>query len=125
MFNYLYYKLYQAALKSSLKDIPNITASAWLGGLIGTNILVIYIFLVKIDLLPYFFGDPKQGGWLFALIIILVMLYYRSNKRDIILEKYSQENDNARKRGNVITSLYVIFSFILIFAIAFFKPGKL
>jgi hypothetical protein len=29
MFNYLYYKLYRASLKSSLKDVPHILALKW------------------------------------------------------------------------------------------------
>src|SRR5947209_5304946 len=91
--DYLYYKLYQAALKSSLKDIPHITASSWLGGLIGANILVIYLFLVKISILPYLFTNSNQGGWLFALMIAIALLYFNENKRSEIIEKYSQENE--------------------------------
>jgi hypothetical protein len=44
MFNYLYYKLYQASLRSSLRDIPEFMASVSFGGLISANILVISAF---------------------------------------------------------------------------------
>jgi hypothetical protein len=37
MLNYLYYKLYQASLKSSLKDIPEFMTSISFGGLISVN----------------------------------------------------------------------------------------
>jgi hypothetical protein len=125
MFDYLYYKLYQAALKSSVKDIPHIAAAAWFGALIGANILVIYLFLVKINTLPYLFRNSKQGGWFFALFIVFAMLYYRKDKREFILEKYSQESERKRVRGNIIVSVYVALSFLLLFAVAFFRPGKL
>jgi multisubunit Na+/H+ antiporter MnhB subunit len=125
MFSYLYYKLYQAALKSSVKDIPNIAAGAWFGGLIAANLLVLYLFLVKINILPYLFRNSKQGGWFFALFIVLAMLYYGKDKRESILEKYSQESNKERKNGNAIVAVYVSLSFLLIFAVAFFRQGKL
>src|ERR1700692_546360 len=125
MLNYLYYKLYRAALKSSVKDIPNIAAGAWFGGLISANLLVIYLFLVKINILPYLFGNSMQGGWFFALFIVLAILYYKKDKRESILEKYSQESNDERRKGNTIVAVYVALSFLLIFAVAFFKPGTL
>jgi uncharacterized membrane protein YkvI len=125
MFDYLYYKLYQASLKSSLKEVPHILAPVYFGGLISVNILVIYLFLVKIDALPFLFTDKRQGGVLTALIIVLTMLYYRKAKRTTLIDKYSQEDERERKRGNAIVAIYVAVSFLLIFAVAFFRPGKL
>jgi hypothetical protein len=125
MFNYLYYKLYQASLKSSLKDVPHILASVYFGGLLSINILVIYIFLVKINFVPFFLTDKKQGGMFTALMIILTMLYYGKTKRTTLIDKYSSENNTERKSGNAIVTIYVVVSFILIFAVAFFRPGKL
>ena len=125
MFKYLYYKLYQAALKSSLKDIPQIAAAAWFGALIGANIFVINGFLAKTIALPFLFSNPKLAGLFAALLIALVMIYFRAEKRTIIIEGYSQENEKTRKRGNAITAVYVGMSFLLIFVVAFFKSGKL
>jgi hypothetical protein len=125
MLNYLYYKLYRAALKSSVKDIPGIAAGAWFGGLIAVNILVISEFLSKTISLPFIFTNPKQGGWFTGILIVLAMLYYKKDKREFILEKYSRESNEERKRGNAIVAVYVALSFLLIFAVAFFKPGKL
>jgi hypothetical protein len=125
MFNYLYYKLYRASLKSSLKDVPHILAPIYFGGLISINILVIYLFLVKIDVLPFLFTNKKQGGIFTALMIVLAMLYYRKAKRTTLIDKYFQESNKERKRGNAMVAVYVVVSFILIFAVAFFRPGKL
>jgi hypothetical protein len=125
MFNYLYYKLFQAALKSSLKSIPNIAASAWFGGLIGINIMVINAFLAKIHIGHFLFTNPKLGGLLVAILIALPIMYYSKNKRESIIEKYSQESEKERKKGNAIVAAYVALSFLLIFAVPFFRPGKL
>jgi NADH:ubiquinone oxidoreductase subunit 5 (subunit L)/multisubunit Na+/H+ antiporter MnhA subunit len=125
MLNYLYYKLYRAALKSSVKDIPVIAAAAWFSALIAANVLVVSGFLSKIISLPFVFANPKQGGWFTGILIVLVMLYYKKDKRESILEKYSQESNEERKKGNAIVAVYVALSFLLIFAVAFFRPGKL
>lgn len=124
MFNYLYYKLYQAALMSSLKSIPNIAAAAWFGGLIGINIIIINAFLAKINIGHFLFKNAKLGGLIIALLIAIILLYYRKEKRELIIENYSQESDKERKNGNAIVAIYVGVSFLLIFAVAFFRPGK-
>jgi hypothetical protein len=125
MLNYLYYKLYQAALKSSVKDIPNITAGAWFGALIVANALVISGFLSKTISLPFLFTNPKQAAWLTGILIAAAILYFRKDKRELIFEKYSQESSKVRRKGNAIVAVYVALSFLLIFAVGFFRPGKL
>lgn len=125
MVNYLYYKLYQASLKSSLKDIPHVAAGAWLGGLLGVNFFVINALLSKTIKLPFLFSSPKQGSLFVALLIALVVLYFRKDKRTTILERYSSESNEQRKKGNAFVAIYIAFSFLLIFAVAFYKPGKL
>ena len=108
-----------------MKDIPNIAAGAWFGALIAANTLVISGFLSKTISLPFLFANPKQGAWFTGILIGLVILYYRKDKRESILEKYSQESNNDRRKGNAIVAVYVALSFLLIFAVAFFRPGKL
>ncbi len=125
MLDYLYYKLYQATLKGSLKDIPQIMAAVYFAGLVAINILVVYLFLVKIDILPYVFTNTRQGGWIIALLIVLSLVYFNKNKRESILKKYFEENQKERIRGNIIISIYVTISFLSIFAVGLFHPGKL
>lgn len=125
MFNYLYYKLYKASLKSSLRDIPAFMTAVSFGGLISANVLVISAFLAKLDILPFLFSSKEQASGFAFAIIVVTMLYYRKERYRPIIKKYSQENDKERIRGNVIVAIYVALSFLLIFAVAFFKPGKL
>lgn len=59
------------------------------------------------------------------MVIVLKVLYYRKECYQPILKKYSQEGENERVRGNIIVAVYVAISFLSIFAVAFFRPGKL
>ena len=125
MFDYLYYKLYQASLKSSLSDIPQYTAPIYFGGLISANLLVLNAFLAKFDLMPFLFSSGVGGISFVALLIVLTILYFRKDRSNRIVEKYSGENKSQKIKGNAIVAIYVAVSFLLIFAIAFFRPGKL
>lgn len=125
MLNYLYYKLFQATLKGSLRELSHIIAPIYTGGLIGINFLVIYIFLVKLNVLPYVFTDSKQGSWVLAFFVFLAIIYFRKNKREAILRKYKEEGDQVRIRGNFVVGAYVLISFLLIFAAGLFRIGKL
>ena len=106
-------------------DIAEFMAPVYLGGLIFANILVVNGFLTKMDILPFLFSNRYQAMLCSVLLIILAMLYYRKKQREAILEKYAQESNKARIRGNIIVAVYVGISFLSIFAVAFFKPGKL
>ena len=91
MFDYLYYKLYQASLKSSLRGIPAFMTAVSFGGLLSANVLVITAFLAKLDILPFFFSGKEQAGVFAIILIILSMFYYRKERYRSILKKYSQE----------------------------------
>ena len=123
MFDYLYYKLYQASLKSSLNDMPMFMTAVSFGGLIALNIFVIVGFLAKLDLLP-FYTNKHQAGLSVVACIILTTFYFNKKRIELILKKYSQESNRKRIKGNIIVSLYVAISFLSIFAVAFFRPGK-
>lgn len=125
MLDYLYYKLYQSVLKSSLWDIPEYIAPVYLGGVININILVIFAFLVKIDIGLFPFPDKVEAGVLCVTLIILMMFIYRKKRSEDVLKRYQQETNKQRIRGNIIVAAYVGISFLLIFAVAFFRPGKL
>lgn len=52
-------------------------------------------------------------------------IYYNKNRTDALIEKYIKESNSKRIKGNIIVSIYVAISFLSIFAVAFFRPGKL
>ncbi len=125
MFNYLYYKLYQAALKSSLYDIPEFMAGISFGSLISANVLVINGFLSNTLGLPFLFSHGVYGGLFAFLLIVFTMIYFNKDKRKLILQKYVKEPNRKRIQGNMIVAIYVVLSFLLIFVVAFLKPGKM
>ena len=125
MFNYLYYKLYQVVLKGSLKDIPQLIAPVFMGGLIGLNLIVIIAFLAKINWIPFLFATPAQGSYLIAFLIILIYFYFGKEKREKVIGKYEVEANAQRTKGNFYVAIYVGVSILSIFAVAFFKPGYL
>jgi hypothetical protein len=122
MINYLYYKLYRATLKGSLHDVAEIAVPAYMGCLFTVNIIVFNAFLSKIFNVHYFFTNVKVAIILCVVLIILIKVFYPKRKVQLIKERYSNENGH---RGTLIVWLYVLLSFLSIFAIAFFKPGQL
>lgn len=125
MINYIYYKLYQAVLKSSLNDIPEFIAPVSLGALLSANFLVLNAFLAKIDMMPFLFSNKYQGGLSSFLFIILCLYSFREEKRKSIISKYFDESKSERIKGNLMVAAYVSISFLSIFLVAFFRPGKL
>lgn len=124
MINYLYYKLYQASLKSSLKAIPQILAPLFLAGLISINFLVINAFLAKLNLLPYLFLNVAYATSFVVILISILLIYFNKTRYEAILQRFSQEDRRRRIIGNIAVGLYVSVSLLSIFAVAFFKPNE-
>lgn len=125
MFHYLYYKLYQASLKSSLRDIPEFMTAVSFGTLLSLNFITLCMLFAKLDIIPFLFANQTQGG-IFAFInIILTMLYYRKKKSQSIIDSYSQEDRTERIKGSVMVALYVAISVLLMFIVPLFRPGEL
>lgn len=125
MLNYLYYKLYRASLKSSLKDIPEFMTAVSFGGLININIMILNILLSKLNITSYIFSNSIEVGVFAFTSIALSMLYFNKKRIKWILEKYSQESNKQRIRGNVFVAIYVGISFLFIFLVPLFKPGEI
>jgi hypothetical protein len=125
MLDYLFYKLYQVTLKSSLNDIPQFVASAYLGCLISINTIVISAILAKLDVAPFLFANSTHGGIFAMLMIVFMLFYYQKKRSQPILEKYALESEKERIMGNIIVGIYVSLSIIFLFAVAFIRPEKL
>lgn len=125
MLHYLYYKLYQASLKSSLKDIPEFMSAVSFGGLISINLVMINMVLSKLSIMPFLFSSSEEGGVFAFIVIVLSMIYFNKKRIKLILDRYSQESNKQRIRGNVFVAVYVGISFLLVFLVPLFKPGEL
>ena len=125
MLHYLYYKLYQASLKSSLKDIPEFMTTVSFGGLISINFVLINMFFSKLSVVPFLFSNSEEGGIFAFFVIAMTMIYFNKKRIQLILDKYSKESNRQRKRGNIFVAVYVGISFLLLFIVPLFKPGEL
>lgn len=125
MFHYLYYKLYQASLRSSLRDIPEFMTAVSFGVLIIINFLTLNALLTKLNITPYIFSNSTPIKIFPFLIIGLTLVYYNKKRRNEILKKYSQEDNRTRIKGNIIITIYVIISILLMFIVPLFKPGEI
>ncbi|MHB9053385.1 MAG: hypothetical protein ACYC5F_05280 [Thermoleophilia bacterium] len=126
VFDYLYYKFYRAGLRSSLKEMPAFVAAVTFGGVIGVNIIVACELIVKLKIGPYILPSGKYwGGVINGAIIVLAGIYYTKARQQKIIDKYSQETERQRKRGNLLVKIYVAVSFLSIYAVAFIGPKKL
>lgn len=124
--DYLYYKLHRVMLKSSMKDIAEYMAAVAMGGLFGVNLVVINAFLAKLDMVPFLYRSSAVGGGFTVLLMLVIGFVYLNGKKYVeINEKYHEESDSDRVKGNLIVALYVTISFVSIFLVAFFKPGYL
>lgn len=109
-----------------MKDIAEYSAAIAMGGLFGVNIVVVSAFLSKLDIYPFLYKDSAVGGTCTALIMVFLGMFYIRRKRyKQVTEKYQDEPNAQRIKGNIIVALYVGLSFISAFTIPFFKPGYL
>jgi hypothetical protein len=126
VFDYLFYKLYRATLLGSLKDIAVFAATCYFSLLIFLNIFVVGAFLRKIDVIPVFLYGKVQLAILICIVIAInYFIFVHSGRYKQIIMDYEQEVESRRKKGNLIVWLYVLGSFLMIFAVAFYKPGQL
>lgn len=124
-FDYVYYKLYKASLKSTMNTMPHAYTVMVMGLVVALNILTINALLAKFDIAKFLFQDAVFSGGLVALMVILLGVVYNKNQRDKILVRYDNESKTKKRTGSILVFLYVAISFLSIFAIALFRPGKL
>jgi hypothetical protein len=101
--DYLYFKLYRAVLVGSLRDNAEFAAMVYFGGLIAINLIVIGVFLNKINVIPLFLTSKKQVIiFVFFIYGISYFIFLYNKRYKKIIFKYEQETDRKRKRGNLL-----------------------
>jgi len=124
--DYLFFKLYLASKKSSLNEIPEWLASIILAMILGVNIIVISALLAKLEVFPFLFSSSFQVAVFMFIDIALILLFFLRKKRyERVIGRFIDESKNQQLRGNIFVIGYIVFTFLSIFLIAFFKPGKL
>lgn len=125
MMHYLYYRIYQAALRGSLREVAHIVSPIYFGCLVGLNLIVLYLWLVKIGLVPYIFPNAKAGGGVVLVCILGSLFYFTRDRRKIIIDRFSSEQIQSRRHRGSLVVVYVIVSILLIYVVGLYKPGIL
>lgn len=120
MLNYLYYKLYKAAGRTSYWIIASFSASLFFCLLISVNLVTVSLFLAGTYHVPLL----ASRNYLIALVaiasILILVFYYNKKRQTAILNRYSEESINQRILGNIALACYVILSYLLLIAAAVF-----
>lgn len=122
---YLWYKLYRASLKSSLKEIPILFSGALFSLILHINIFTLSLLLSKMDVMPFIYKDKIYAIVGSIILLILTWIYFSGNRAKSIIDSFSIETDKQRVRGNIFVILYVSISITLFFLIIFYRPGYL
>jgi hypothetical protein len=126
LIEYYYYRLFTYFEKSSVKEISRFSAAVFVGVTISINLIIINALLAKLEILPFLLKSKSHAViFIFSTIVLSSLYFLINNKCNDLIKKYSTENFEERKRGNLLVVSYIIVSFLLIFLVAFFKPGKL
>ncbi|RXQ96060.1 hypothetical protein EO244_04250 [Ancylomarina salipaludis] len=121
--DYLFYKFYRLSQRSSIPEVAGLLAEIFLTICLSFNFLAIVALLKKTDVINYF---PSKNDFIFIAIgifLLICLLHFLKFRYKRIIEKYKNEDSRSRVRGNLIVTLYVIFSFVFLLGIAFYKPG--
>ena len=125
MINYFYYKIYKSYTKKNVPDIPQLYTATVLTVMLFLNIVSLNGFLAKLNFVPFLFSNKLYSFALTIIFLVVVMLYYKKSKRDLIFYKYSNENRKECKQGNIAVNSYIFLTMLVFFAVGFFKPGYL
>lgn len=123
MISYLYYRFYRFWLKSSIAEGATIMASLSLGVLLSINILSVWTLLVTCDLV--FLPSKYEFIILMCGVICFLFLYFFTKKRyKKVIDNFKEESNSNRIAGNIILTIYIIFTFLFLVFIAFYNGGN-
>lgn len=121
--DYLFYKFYRASQRSSIPEVAGLLAEIFLTICLSFNFLAIVALLKKTDVINYF---PSKNDFIYisiGIFLLTCLLHFFKFRYKRIIEKYQNEDRTSKVRGNLIVTLYVILSFVLLLGSAFYKPG--
>jgi len=106
--DYLFYKVY--------KFLSFISYGGGTTERVSTiSILSLLFVLNLLMLLSLIFGTVSTAIFtVCSFFIVIFNLIYYNLKDDIIIAKYSQESEHSRTVGNMIVTIYVILTFVML-----------
>ena len=107
-FDYLFYKVYKflSFISYGGGTTERVSAISILSLLFALNLLMLLSLIFDTVSPPIFTAC--------SFFIVIFNLIYYNLKDDIILTKYSQESEHSRTVGNMIVTVYVILTFVML-----------
>ena len=124
---YIYYRLWQSLLKVPTNDTPATNALILLGVVQSCNILVIAGVINHFYKLKYFYLDKQNGIICSAVIVVfcyIIDYFLLYKKRDLLAERYKNETKGKKIIGEILTFVYIIGSFSLVYVTSQIFPVR-
>jgi hypothetical protein len=126
MYNYLFYKAYQAGKRSgNFEDMPILAGIIWVGLCLVLNFFSLYFLLKKWGILSFVLESKYKYIFSFGLVLLLIAYYTIGNRYKLIIEKYENMERLYGKSINpiLVVYLYLIMSFLIGTLCAMYKNG--
>ena len=126
IYNYLFYKSYQLAIKSrNFDEMPVLGGITFLGLCLMFNFFTIVLTLEGFGLAEFTFD--KKYKFLFALALVLIILFYyhQGDRYKRIIEHYNkiETRKGIGLHPILVIALYYLSSFGLLLLAGLFKNG--
>ena len=122
---YFYYRILMAFSKIPTNDAPARNAMLFLSCVICTNIITILVFLnhfTRINLLYIKVNGLIIFGIVLSISLFITNYFLLYKKRFTISERFRNETIRAKIISTISLSIYLIFSFMLVYIISKIFP---
>lgn len=122
---YFYYRLWRNFSRIPTNDTPAFNAMILLSCIIIANIIALLLCVnnfIRLNVLYKSKNDLIILSIFFSLGIFAINYFLLYKKKDQIAEKYKNETRQMKILGSVLLFLYIIASFILLYAVSKIFP---
>jgi hypothetical protein len=107
--DYLWYKIYKLSFYTEGKA----TRTTSMGAVLFANLITVIMLI---------YGDISFFLIVFALVLsfFLTYPYEKYKKQAKIIRQYYNESKKSRIRGNIIVTIYIISSFVIVYLVAIY-----
>jgi|SRR5690606_36979428 len=112
VYNYLFYKSYQLAVRSkNFDDMPALGGIIFVVACIMFNIFTISLVLEGFGVIDISFNKKYQYPFTLVLVLLILMYYLRNRRYKNIVKEYE---DRERELGKGIHPIFVIIAYYVI-----------
>ena len=124
MIDYLFYKIHRAYYKAQGQRDGAIMTMFTIGFLLYLNLFTFGALLRKLDIIPTFLSTKAESiAFGICLIILCYFLFIRKRRYIEIEARFEGETKSEKIKGGITVILYVLLTFIVGIAVAFYRKG--